>query len=114
MGLGHTMRMCGSEISVHNSYIVPYNQILSLRYHAHINVEVVHSVQAVKYLYKYITEVQYRVLMKIRTENENAEISRYVNARYISASEVFWRLYGFEIHSKHPPAGKLPCHVVSA
>ena len=110
-GRTHKMRVCGSYISVDNSFIVLYNPILSLRYHAHINMEVVHSDQAVKYLYKYITKGQGRVLMEIRTENKNDEISRYVNALYISASEAFWRLYGFEIHSKHTAVEKLPCHL---
>ena len=107
----HTMRVCGSEISVDNSVIISYNPILSLRYHGHINVEVVHLVQAVKYLYKYITKGQDRGLIEIRAENESDEISRYVNARYISANEPFWRLHGFEIHSKNPPVEKLPCRL---
>lgn len=110
-GRTHKMKVRGSDICVDNSFIVPYNPTLSLRYHAHINVEIVHSVQAVKYLYKYITKGQDRVLMEVRTNDENDEISRYANARYISASEAFWRLYGFEIHSKHPPVEKLPCHL---
>ena len=63
---------------------------------AHINVEIVHSVQAVKYLYKYITIGQDRVLMALR-DGDVDEITNYQNARYISASEAFWRLYGFEI-----------------
>ena len=49
--------------------------------------------------------------MKIQAENENDGISRYVSARYISANDAFWRLYGFEIHSKHPPFEQLPCHL---
>ena len=106
-GRRHTIRVCGSEISVDNSFIAPYNPMLS---HAHINVEDVHSVQAVKYLYKYLTKGQDRVLIEVGAENEN-EISRYVNARYISAIEALWRLYGFEIHSKQPPVEKWPCHL---
>ena len=67
---------------------------------AHINVEIVHSVQAVKYLYKYITIGQDRVLMALR-DGDVDEITNYQNARYISASEAFWRLYGFEITTLH-------------
>ena len=37
-------------IEIINSNIVPYNTLLSLRYNAHVNVEVVNSDQAVKYL----------------------------------------------------------------
>ena len=42
---------------------------------------------------------------------QKTKISRYVNTRYISTKEAFWRMYGFEIHSKHSPAEKLPCHL---
>ena len=37
-----------------NTWVVPYNPILTLRYNCHINVEVVHSTKCVKYLYKVI------------------------------------------------------------
>ena len=51
---------------------------------AHINVGILQSVQAVKYL-----------------DGDVDEITNYQNARYISASEAFWRLYGFEITTLH-------------
>ena len=73
--------------------------------------EIVHSVQAVKYLYKYITKGQDQVLLGFGEDTENDEINKYVNARYIPASEGLWRLYGFEIHSKHLAVEKLPCHL---
>ena len=62
--------------------------LLLLRYQAHVNVEVIHSVQAVKDLYKYITKGLDRVIMSVCNET-------YLNARYISASEAVWRIYGF-------------------
>ncbi|XP_064648740.1 uncharacterized protein LOC135500954 [Lineus longissimus] len=39
------------------------------------------------------------------------EIETYLNARYISASEAFWRIYNFPLHQKYPPVEKLPCHL---
>ena len=50
---------------VDNSWVVPYIPFLSLRYNAHINVEIVYSIKCVKYLYKYITKGQGRVIMDI-------------------------------------------------
>lgn len=113
-GMTHHIKIRGNDFEVDNSFIVPYNPILSLRYQAHINVEVVHSIQAVKYLYKYITKGQDRITVAMRDSehfNDSDEIAMYLNARYISSSEAFWRLYGFEIHRKHPPVEKLPCHL---
>ena len=82
-----------------NSWVVPYNPVLSYRYNAHINVEIVHSTKCVKYLYKYITKGQDRSIFNI---NDADEVDTFVNARYISASEAFWRIYGFELHHRSP------------
>ena len=110
-GKTQVKKVNGNDFAVDNSFVVPYKPSLSLRFQAHINVEIVHSVQAVKYLYKYITKGQDRVLLGLGEDTENDEINRYINARYISASEAFWRLNRFEIHRKHPPVEKLPCHL---
>lgn len=47
----------GKIVQIDNSFVVPYNSFLSLKYDAHINVEFVGTVLAVKYLYKYLTKV---------------------------------------------------------
>ena len=39
---------------VDNTRVAPYNPFLLLKYRTHINVEVVASISAVKYLYKYV------------------------------------------------------------
>ena len=98
---------------VDNSWVVPHNPFLLLKYNAHVNFEVVHSVQAVKYLYKYINKGPDRIMVSVTEEEpqERNEVQEFVNARYISASEAFWRLYEFPIHSIYPPVDKLPLHL---
>ena len=39
---------------LNNSWVVPHNRYLLLKYQCHINVEVCISVESVKYLYKYV------------------------------------------------------------
>ncbi|CAN1153062.1 ATP-dependent DNA helicase PIF1 [Linum perenne] len=39
-----------------NRYIVPYNRHLIIKYQAHINIEICHKGQLIKYLFKYITK----------------------------------------------------------
>jgi len=41
----------------------------------------------------------------------NDEIERFVDARYISASEASWRLYEFPIQQMQPSVQKLPVHL---
>ncbi|CAN1242010.1 ATP-dependent DNA helicase PIF1 [Linum perenne] len=39
-----------------NAFVVPYNRDLVVKYQAHINVEICHKGQLIKYLFKYITK----------------------------------------------------------
>ena len=48
-----------------NRFVVPYNPALSRKYGCHLNIEVVTSIKAVKYLYKYTYKGHDRVAMDI-------------------------------------------------
>ena len=80
-GKTHVKKVNGNDFAVDNSFVVSYNPTLSLRFQAHIGMEIVYSVQAGKYLYKYITKGQDRVLLGFGEDTENNEINRYINAR---------------------------------
>ena len=41
---------------IDNSWVVPYNPFLCLRFNCHINIEICSSPLAAKYLYKYVTK----------------------------------------------------------
>ncbi|CAN0837874.1 ATP-dependent DNA helicase PIF1 [Linum grandiflorum] len=45
-----------SGTNLDNCYVVPYNRDLVVKYQAHINVEICHKGQLIKYLFKYITK----------------------------------------------------------
>ena len=55
-----------------NRWVVPYNPYLSWRYQAHINVEVCASVQAIKYMHKYIYKGSDRTTIQLQVA-ENAD-----------------------------------------
>lgn len=46
----------GNPVQIDNRLVVPYNPTLLLRYNGHINIESVHCLEAVKYIFKYITK----------------------------------------------------------
>lgn len=94
-----------------NRWIVPYNPYLCSKYSAHINVEIIcSSVTAVKYLYKYVYEGHDRVMASIQCD-ENNEIQRYVDARYVSASEACWRIFHYDLHDRSPAVQRLAVHL---
>ena len=60
-----------------NSFIVPYNPLLLLRYNCHINVELCCSPKAAKYLFKYVTKGSDACMFNINDPNRNDEIKMY-------------------------------------
>lgn len=93
-----------------NEYVVPHNKFLLKRLNCHINVEVCSSLQAVKYLYKYVYKGHDCATIQL-SSNRFDEISNYVSARFISASEAAWRVFSFKLHLERPNIYRLPVHL---
>ena len=114
---GQTHKIRGKEFVIDNSWVVPYNPALSLRYDSHINVEIVDNLAAVKYLYKYITKGNDRIIVRFDSDGQpredvvHDEIENFANVRFLSASEAYWKLYSFQVHYKNISVVKLPCHL---
>ncbi|GKA03583.1 ATP-dependent DNA helicase PIF1-like protein [Tanacetum coccineum] len=90
-----------------NKHVVPHNQYLLLKYHAHINVEWYNRSKAIKYLFKYLNKGPDRATISIQ-ENVKAgadgasdqimivdEIKNYLNCRFLSPCEAVWRARSF-------------------
>ena len=107
------------NVVVDNRWIVPYNPYLLMKYDCHLNVEVCNSVAAVKYLYKYVYKGHDRVMVEFKDISNNGtdepeqhdEISNYLDARYVSASESCWRIFHFKLHGESPNIIRLQVHL---
>ena len=89
--------------------MVLYNLYLSVKYRAYINIEVYISVQAIKYINKYIYKGDDYITVQL--SDNNNEISKYLHGRYIGPTEAIWRLFKFFIYKEYPPVKYLAVHL---
>ncbi|XP_030060909.1 uncharacterized protein LOC115471351, partial [Microcaecilia unicolor] len=77
---------------INNSWVVPYNPFLLLKYNCHINVEICASIKSVKYLFKYVYKGHdcANVLITEHNTVQHDEIKTFTDSRYISAPEAAW------------------------
>ncbi|XP_021961437.1 uncharacterized protein LOC110857104 [Folsomia candida] len=100
---------------IDNSWIVPYNPYMSLKYNCHINVESCASVKSVKYLFKYVYKGHDCANIAISEQDvlNHDEIKTFMDSRYISAPEAAWRLFGNSMHEQSHTIYRLPVHLPS-
>ncbi|XP_074313405.1 uncharacterized protein LOC141648575 [Silene latifolia] len=96
-----------------NRSVVPYNPYLLAMFDCHLNVEVCSTINAVKYLYKYVYKGHDRVLFNVKSGGAAPlvdEIHRYQSGRWVSPPEAAWRIFGFNLFYVYPPVQPLPVH----
>ncbi|XP_076057180.1 uncharacterized protein LOC143034695 [Oratosquilla oratoria] len=99
--------------TIDNSWVVPYNPFLCVKYDAHINVECSNSIKAIAYVTKYVNKGSDRILFT-KTSGENDvvnEVKNFQEARYINANEATWKIFKFDIHKSSPPVFPLDIHL---
>ena len=67
------------------------------------------SIRSVKYLYKYVYKGHDRIIVSIGKPNN--EITKYLDARYVSAIESCWRLFNFGLQERSHKVERLPVHL---
>ncbi|XP_076037351.1 uncharacterized protein LOC143022853 [Oratosquilla oratoria] len=103
----------GKMIKVDNSWVVPYNPYLCLRYNAHINVECSNSIKAIAYVTKYVNKGCDRILFS-KTDKDSEivnEVKNYQDARYVNSNEATWKIFKFPIHKSFPSVTTLDLHL---
>lgn len=101
------------SVEVNNQWVVPYNPYLTLKFNAHINVEACTTMKSVKYLFKYIYKGHDCANIQVTASNEltHDEVTTFLDARYVSAPEAFWRLSEYKLHDKSHSIVRLPVHL---
>ncbi|UYV73094.1 hypothetical protein LAZ67_10001805 [Cordylochernes scorpioides] len=98
---------------INNSWVVPYNAYILLRFNCHINVEICSSVQATpKYLFKYVYKGHDCANIEIREKTLNHdEPTKFVDSRYVGPVEAGWRIFGFHMHEQSHAIIRLAVHL---
>jgi len=90
---------------VSDDWVVPFSPFLSLRYRAHINVEIASSLKSFKYVYKYVLKPPDSAVIAIN------EIHAHLSGRLLSAAESVWRLLNLPLHKEYPAVMRLHIHL---
>lgn len=61
-------------------------------------------------MYKYVYKGHDRVMVEFQGEQPD-EIRKFVDARYVSASEACWRIFQFDLQDRYPPIQRLALHL---
>ncbi|XP_075658771.1 uncharacterized protein LOC142628592 [Castanea sativa] len=99
------------NVMVDNSWVVPYNPWLLLKYNCHINLEICSSIKSVKYLYNYVYKGPDRISVEVRLDPNYDEVQQYVDARWICAPEAFWKTFSFSMYRMYPSVERLQIHL---
>ncbi|XP_076066133.1 uncharacterized protein LOC143039775 [Oratosquilla oratoria] len=111
-GFTFERKIKGKTITVDDSWVVPYNPYLCLKYNAHINVKCSNSIKCIAYVTKYVNKGCDKILYTKPKEGEPVnEVRNYLEARYINANETTWKIFKFLIHRSFPPITSLDLYL---
>ncbi|XP_076035388.1 uncharacterized protein LOC143021662 [Oratosquilla oratoria] len=106
------IKIKGEKKTIDNSWVVPYNAYLCLKYNAHINVECSNSIKCIAYVTKYVNKGCDRILFTKTSDNGDVnEVENDQEARFVNPNEATWKIFKFEIHKNYPPVTTLDLHL---
>ena len=108
---GRKVLVRGHELD--NQWVVSCNPYLLATYDYHLNVEICSTIEAVKYLYKYIYKGHTRILYQLVAQQIDGivdEIKNFQFERWICAPEALWQIYAFDLNQIYPAVMALQLH----
>ena len=98
--------------TVNDSWVVPYNPHLLIKFNYHMNVEVWTTVKSVKYIFKYIHLGNSAVHIEVRQKYLNHdEILQHLSARYVSPHQAVFRIMQYKMREKSHTIIRLAVHL---
>ena len=98
--------------TVNDSWVVPHNPHLLMKFNCHMNVEVCTTVRSVKYIFKYIHKGNDAAHVEIRQNHLNHdEILQHLNARYVGPHQAVFRLMQYKMHDRSHIIIRLAIHL---
>ena len=86
---------------VNDSWMVPYNPHLLMKFNCHMNVEICSTVKSVKYIFKHIHKGNDCAHVEIKENTlHHDEILQYLNARYVGPHQAMFRIMQYKMHDK--------------
>ena len=101
----------GTEYTIVNRWIVPYNPWLLRQLNCYANFEICPSIKSIKYVLKYVHKGADQAPFHIQEGGRIDEISNFLNARHIGSTEAAWRIFQMPISERYPPAVHLQVHL---
>ncbi len=107
-------------MTVDNRWVVPYNPYLCSKYEAHINFEIVASLEAVKYLFAYCYKGHDCANIQVTAGTSSAdgkgqvhwdEIQSYMDSRYVASAEAMWRIFKYPLSYRSHAVIRLAVHL---
>ena len=98
--------------TINDSWVVPYNPHLLMKFNCHMNVEVCTTVKSVKYIFKYIHKGNDAAHIEIRQNYLNHdEILQHLNARYVGPHQAVFRIMQYKMREKSHTIIRLAVHL---
>jgi PIF1-like helicase/Helitron helicase-like domain at N-terminus len=101
-------RIDGVDYRIGNEWVVPHSPFLSRKFDCHINMEVCESVQAIRYIHKYVYKGDDRTTMQYQIVDE---VQHYLNGRYIGPMQAAYSILEYPTHQEWPPIETLTVHL---
>ena len=85
--------------TVNDSWVVPHNLQLLIKFNCHMNLEIYTAIKSVKYIFKYIHKGNDAALIEIRQNYLNHdEILQHLNAQYVGPHQAVFRIMKYDMH----------------